>query len=93
MVGLASESDRQRLAGGDGTVRAARPGQRGIGAADRRPLTRLGRSSTPALSVTWAGAEGSSAYYRGEFSADDQTVTGDWVYSRWWRQRLNDDPI
>jgi hypothetical protein len=28
----------------------------------------------------WAGAKGSPAYYRGEFSADDQTLSGDWVY-------------
>jgi hypothetical protein len=28
----------------------------------------------------WAGSKGSPAYYRGEFSADGQTVTGDWVY-------------
>jgi hypothetical protein len=30
--------------------------------------------------IIWAGAKGSPAFYRGEFSADDQTVTGDWVY-------------
>jgi hypothetical protein len=28
----------------------------------------------------WAGAKGSPAYYRGEFSADDRTISGDWVY-------------
>ena len=28
----------------------------------------------------WAGAKGGPAYYRGEFSADDQTLSGDWVY-------------
>jgi hypothetical protein len=28
----------------------------------------------------WAGAKGSPAYYRGEFSADNQTLSGDWVY-------------
>jgi hypothetical protein len=28
----------------------------------------------------WAGAKGSPAFYRGEFSDDDQTISGDWVY-------------
>jgi hypothetical protein len=28
----------------------------------------------------WAGAKGSPAFYRGEFSDDDQTIGGDWVY-------------
>jgi len=28
----------------------------------------------------WAGAKGGPAYYRGEFSGDDQTISGDWVY-------------
>ncbi|GGO77544.1 hypothetical protein [Nonomuraea cavernae] len=28
----------------------------------------------------WAGAKGSPAYYEGTFSADDATVTGEWVY-------------
>lgn len=28
----------------------------------------------------WAGEKGSPAFYRGEFSADGNTVTGDWVY-------------
>jgi hypothetical protein len=28
----------------------------------------------------WAGAKGSPAFYRGEFSDDDQTIRGDWVY-------------
>jgi hypothetical protein len=28
----------------------------------------------------WAGAKGSPAYFRGEFSADGRTNTGAWVY-------------
>jgi hypothetical protein len=28
----------------------------------------------------WAGVKGSPAFYRGEFSDDDQTISGDWVY-------------
>ncbi|GAB2662197.1 hypothetical protein [Kribbella swartbergensis] len=28
----------------------------------------------------WAGAKGSPAYYRGTFSADGRTVTGEWTY-------------
>ncbi|MBB6347264.1 hypothetical protein ACWGH8_37940 [Nonomuraea muscovyensis] len=28
----------------------------------------------------WGGAKGSPAYYQGRFSADDTTVTGEWVY-------------
>ncbi|MFD7660905.1 hypothetical protein ACFV4N_43625 [Actinosynnema sp. NPDC059797] len=28
----------------------------------------------------WGGAKGSPAYYRGTFSADGATVTGEWVY-------------
>ncbi|MGN9767143.1 hypothetical protein ACTMS2_18510 [Micromonospora sp. SD12] len=28
----------------------------------------------------WGGAKGSPAYYEGTFSADDTTVTGEWVY-------------
>jgi hypothetical protein len=28
----------------------------------------------------WAGGKGSPAHYRGEFSTDGQTVTGEWVY-------------
>lgn len=28
----------------------------------------------------WGGAKGSPAYYRGVFSADGTTVTGEWVY-------------
>ena len=28
----------------------------------------------------WAGDKGSPAYYRGDFSADDQAISGDWVY-------------
>ncbi|MFG2009376.1 hypothetical protein ACGFNF_09920 [Micromonospora sp. NPDC048868] len=28
----------------------------------------------------WGGAKGSPAYYQGTFSADDTTVTGEWVY-------------
>jgi hypothetical protein len=32
------------------------------------------------LAHQWAGAKGSTAYYRGEFSADDQALSGDWAY-------------
>lgn len=28
----------------------------------------------------WAGAKGGPAYYKGTFSADDTTLTGEWVY-------------
>lgn len=28
----------------------------------------------------WAGAKGSPAYYKGTFSADDTTLSGEWVY-------------
>jgi hypothetical protein len=30
--------------------------------------------------IIWPGAKGSPAYCKGEFSADDQTVSGDWFY-------------
>ncbi|MFE9725119.1 hypothetical protein ACFYQ5_16355 [Streptomyces sp. NPDC005794] len=30
--------------------------------------------------VIWAGAKGSPAHFEGTFSADDATMTGDWVY-------------
>lgn len=32
-----------------------------------------------ALTV-WAGAQGSPAYFRGTFTDDDRTMTGEWVY-------------
>jgi hypothetical protein len=41
----------------------------------------------------WAGAKGGPAYYRGEFSADDQTLSGDWVYPDGGGYRLNHDPL
>jgi hypothetical protein len=28
----------------------------------------------------WGGEKGSPAYYKGKFSADDNSVSGDWVY-------------
>ncbi|WP_433347730.1 hypothetical protein [Micromonospora sp. CA-111912] len=30
--------------------------------------------------IIWGGAKGSPAYYEGTFSADDTTVTGEWIY-------------